>query len=158
MRDGKEFEMKYYTINESAARVAHEMNSMRDYPKDRATNEYKAYVDKAYAAGEDRKAKYPEEAERIDYLCDLYARKLAAWYNEYFRIESMCPSVLISGAGNFPVRKKEKQNSRRQSHQEEWNYIQKLFSRICSCGTDAIKSNDERAIEKLEWRGVRLLN
>ena len=80
--------MKYYTINENAARIAHEMNSMRDYPKDRATNEYREYVDKAYAAGVERKAKYPEEAERIDYLCDLYARKLANWYNESFRIEA----------------------------------------------------------------------
>ena len=146
----------YYTINESAARTAHEMNSMRDYPTDRATNEYKAYVDKAYAAGEDRKAKYPEEAERIDYLCDLYARKLAAWYNESFRIEAMCPSIMISGGSNFPVRKKEKQNSRRHSHQEEWERIQKIVDRICSCGTDAIMSNDEKAIEKLELKIERL--
>ena len=148
--------MKYYTINENAARTAHEMNSMRDYPKDRATNEYRAYVDKAYAAGEERKAKYPEEAERIDYLCDLYARKLANWYNEHFRIEAMCPSIMISGGSNFPVRKKEKQNSRRESHEEEWRYVQKIVDRICSCGTDAIKSNDEKAIEKLELKIERL--
>lgn len=148
--------MKYYTINESAARTAHEMNSMRDYRKDSATSEYRAYVDKAYAAGEERKAKYPEEAERIDYLCDLYARKLANWYNEHFRIEAMCPSIMISGGSNFPVRKKEKQNSRRKSHEEEWRYVQKIVDRICSCGTDAIMSDDERAIEKLELKIERL--
>lgn len=148
--------MKYYTINESAARTAHDMNSMRDYAANSATEEYRGYVDKAYAIGEARKEKYPEEADRIDYLCDLYAKKLALWYNESFRIEAMCPSILVSGGSNFHVAKKEKQNSRRDSHYEKWNYIQKLLDRISSCGTDAIKSNDERAIEKLELKIERL--
>lgn len=148
--------MKYYQINENAARIAHEMNSMMDYPKDRATKEYRAYVDKAYAVGEERKAKYQDEADRIDYLCDLYARKLANWYNEHFRIEAMCPSIMISGGSNFPVRKKEEQNSRRESHHAEWEYVQKIVDRICSCGTDAIKSDDDRAIEKLELKIERL--
>ena len=74
--------MKYYTINESAARAALDMNSMRDYVANSATEEYRGYVDKAYEIGEARKEKYPEEADRIDYLCDLYAKKLALWYNE----------------------------------------------------------------------------
>ena len=147
---------KYYEINESAARIAHEANSMRDYCEGEKTASYRRYVDKAYAYGEDRKAKYPEVAERIDYLCDLYARKLAMWYNESFRIEAMCPSFMISGGSNFPVKKKEKQNSRRDSHHEKWNNIQKIVDRICSCGTDAIKSDDEKAIEKLELKIERL--
>lgn len=144
--------MTYYEINESAARTAHEMNSMRDYMQGEKTADYRRYVDKAYGAGEERKAKYPEEAERIDYLCDLYARKLAAWYNESFRIDMMCPSVLISGASNFPVHKKEKQNSRRRSHHEEWLRIQSIVDKINSCGTDAIMSNDEKAVEKLKQK------
>lgn len=148
--------MNFYTINESAARTAHEANSMRDYIENEQTNEYQSYVKEAYAIGEERKAKYPEQADRIDYLCDLYARKLANWYNESFRIESMCPSVLISGAGNFPVKKKERQNARRASHMDEWHHIQGIVSRIRSCGSGAIKSNDEKAIEKLEVKIERL--
>lgn len=146
----------YYQINENAARTAHAMNSMRDYRANEVTEAYRRQVDEANAAGEARKARYPEEAERIDYLCDLYARKLAAWYNENFRIEAMCPSVLISGASNFPVRKKEKQNSRRESHMQEWERVQNILHRIESCGSDAIKSGDERAIEKLEAKIERL--
>ena len=38
---------KYYPIDENMARRAHEMMSMRDYPENRATNEYRASVDKA---------------------------------------------------------------------------------------------------------------
>lgn len=147
---------KYYTINESAARSAHDANSMRDYHNNEKTNEYRTYVDKAYEIGEARKNKYPDEADRIDYLCDKYARKLAEWYNEHFRVEAMCPSILISGAGNFPVHKKEKQNSRRETLRQKWNDIQKIVDRIASCGTDAIKSNDARAIEKLELKIEKL--
>ena len=39
--------VKYYPIDEETARRAHEMMSMRDYPAGRATNEYRASVDKA---------------------------------------------------------------------------------------------------------------
>lgn len=144
--------MKYYTINEDAARSAHHMNHMSDYTEGSTTSTYRNYVDVAYAAGEERKAKYPEAAERIDYLCNLYARKLANWYNESFRIELMCPSVMISGASNFPVHKKEKQNKRRDSHWQEWEHIQGILHRIDACGSDAIKSDDECAIEKLELK------
>lgn len=147
---------KYYHINESAARTAHEVNSMSDYTANSQTNEYRAAVDEAYAIGEKRKARYPEEAERIDYLCDLYSRKLAEWYNEHFRVEAMCPSVLVSGAGNFPTAKKHKQNARRDALLDKWNSIQSILDRISKCGTDAIKSSDERAIEKLELKIERL--
>lgn len=147
---------KYYSINEGAARTAHEANSMSDYVANSQTNEYRACVDDVYAIGERRKKKYPEEAERIDYLCDLYARKLSEWYNENFRVEAMCPSVLISGAGNFPTRKKAKQNARRETLMDKWNSIQKIRERVARCGSDAIKSSDERAIEKLELKIERL--
>ena len=46
---------KYYHIDENTARRAHEMMSMRDYPENRATNEYRAAVDKASALVETKK-------------------------------------------------------------------------------------------------------
>ena len=48
--------VKYYPIDEETARRAHEMMSMRDYPAGRATNEYRASVDKAAALVERCKA------------------------------------------------------------------------------------------------------
>lgn len=148
--------MKYYPINEAAAREAHDANHMRDYVAGSKTEAYKRYVDRAYEIGAERKARYPECAERIDYLCDKYAKQLAAWYNESFRVEAMCPSVMISGAGNFPVHRKEKQNARRDTLQVKWEEISKILDRIESCGTDAIMDGDAQAIEKLKLKIERL--
>ena len=47
--------MKYYEIDENMARLAHEMMSMRDYPENQATNEYRSTVDAAAALVEQQK-------------------------------------------------------------------------------------------------------
>ena len=47
-------------------------------------------------------------------IAERYAKKMADNMNESSRIGMMCPSILISGAGNFPVRKKEKTECKRQ--------------------------------------------
>ena len=64
----------------------------------------------------------------------------------------MCPSVMISGAGNFPVKKKEKQNAASDRNYKEFQEIQKILDKIRSIanGKDIIKSGDENAVEKLE--------
>lgn len=146
----------YYTINEGAARIAHDANSFSEFQAGRATEEYRYYVDKAAAIAEAKREKFPDESDHIDYLLDRYARELAAWYNEGFRIESMCPSILVSGGGNFPVKKKEKQNARRDSHMRAYENIEKLLNKLQSIGTGGIKSNDARAIEKIEAKLERL--
>ena len=148
--------MKYYYINETTARAAHDMNSMRDYCDGEKTARYKRRVDEAAEIAEARKKRYPDEADRIDLLLDRYARKLAEWYNKESAVESMCPSVLISGAGNFPVRKKEKQNERRDALLREWADIEALLRRIASVGSDAIRSGDAQALEKLRQKLERL--
>ncbi len=150
--------MKYYYINETTARAAHDMNSMRDYCDGEKTARYKRRVDEATEIAEARKKRYPDEADRIDLLLDRYARKLAEWYNKESAVESMCSSVLISGAGNFPVRKKEKQNERRDALMREWEAIEVLLRRIASAGPDAIKSGDAQALEKLRQKLERLEN
>lgn len=148
--------MNYYTINEAAARTAHDANHMRPYVEGSQTAAYQRHVDRAYSIGETRKQRYPECAERIDYLCDKYAKELAMWYNESFRVEAMCPSVIISGAGNFPVHKKEKQNSRRDALHYKRESINRILDRIESCGSDAIMSGDAQAVEKIRLKIERL--
>lgn len=150
--------MSYYYINEAAARAAHNMNSMRDYQDGEKTARYKRRVDEATEIAEARKKRYPDEADRIDLLLDRYARKLAEWYNKESAVESMCPSVLISGAGNFPVQKKAKQNARRDTLVQEWADLEALLRRIASAGSDAIKSGDAHAVEKLRQKLERLEN
>lgn len=143
--------MSYYTINEEAARRANDMNSFRDYKAGSATAEYRRMVDAATELAERQKQRVdPMYHEKIDQLLEIYCRKLAENMNASYSIEARCPSILISGGGNFPVRKKEKQNAARDRNLEEWNYIQGLLDKIRSVGTGGISSDDPQAVEKLE--------
>lgn len=143
--------MSYYTINEEAARRANDMNSFRDYKAGSATAEYRRMVDAATELAERQKQRVdPMYHEKIDRLLEICCRKLAENMNASYSIEARCPSILISGGGNFPVRKKEKQNAARDRNLEEWNYIQGLLDKIRSVGTGGISSDDPQAVEKLE--------
>lgn len=143
--------MSYHTINEEAARRANDMNSFRDYKAGSATAEYRRMVDAATELAERQKQRVdPMYHEKIDRLLETYCRKLAENMNASYSIEARCPSILISGGGNFPVRKKEKQNAARDRNLEEWNYIQGLLDKIRSVGTGGISPDDPQAVEKLE--------
>ena len=121
---------EYYEINEDAARQAKAMWSHSDYVMGSKTEEYKKAVDEAYDLVDKIKDQRPIQAEKAENIARRYAKKLADNYNKGFRIELMCPSILISGAGNFPVKKKEKQNEARDRNLKEYNqilgYIDKL--------------------------------
>lgn len=141
----------YYTINESAARRAKNMNSFSDYREGSATAEYRHYVDEAFTLAQAQKKRVdPMYHEKIDSLFDTYARKLAANMNHGYEIDSRVPSILIAGGSNFPVRKKEKQNAARDRNMQEWKYIQGLLDKIQSVGMGGISSDDPQALEKLK--------
>ncbi len=145
-------ERKYFYINESIARSAHDMTSMRDYSEGSTTAEYRSAVDKAYDIADRVSEKKPQEAERAYRLAERYSKKLAEYYNKESRIGMMCPSVLISGSSNFPVRKKEKQVAAWERNHKFYEHVQGILTKIENilyC-REIIKSNDERAIEKLE--------
>lgn len=141
--------MKYYEINETAARQARGMWSFRDYEHGSKTAEYRAQVDEAYKAVE---ALPDDLKEKGAAMADRYARRLAEWYNKQFRIEMMCPSVMISGAGNFPVRKKEKQNAAQDRHYQLYKEIQAMPEKIRGLlrGANIIKAGDADALEQLQ--------
>ena len=143
--------IKYYPINETAARRAKEMNSFSDYREGSATAEYRAMVDKAAAVAEHQKTRVdPMYHEKIDHLLDTYARKLAENMNQGFAIDARVPSVMIAGPANFPVRQKEKQNRARDGNMEEWRHIQGLLDKIRSTGMGGISADDPAAVEKLQ--------
>ena len=99
--------VKYYEINEDAARRAKEMNSFYEYKTGSATAEYQTMVDKAVEIAESQKALVdPMYHEKIDSLLDTYARKLAQNMNSGYAIDARVPSVMIAGPANFPVRQK----------------------------------------------------
>lgn len=141
----------YYEINENTARRAKEMNSFYDYASGSATGSYRSMVDEARRIADAQKARVdPMYHETIDRLFDTYARKLARNLNEGYSIETRCPSVLVAGPANFPVRKKEKQNAARDRNMQEYNYIQGLLDKIRRTGMGGISSDDPNAIDKLE--------
>ena len=145
--------MQYYEINEQTARRANDVNSMSDYRPGSATEEYRAAVDKAAALVQARKAKIsPYYHDKLDALLDRYARRLADYYNAYYRNESACPSILVCGGGNFPVRKKQKQNARRDSLWQEYKEIDAILDKIRSVGTGAVDLTDPHARELLQDR------
>ena len=149
-----------YAIDEELARAAKHANSFSDYQENEATNNYGSYL-KRFAGNVERlkitaKNEITDEIlEAIQYWSDRYSRKLAEAINKQNSIEAMCPSVMICGAGNFPVRKKEKQNQARDNFRSTYgnlfnedNYYLRKIDNILNNTT--IYSNDNLAIEKLE--------
>ena len=145
-------ERKYFPINERDARAAHNMMSMRDYAEGSTTADYRSAVDKAYDIADKAAEKKPEEAERAYRLAERYSKKMAEYYNKESSIGMMCPSVMIIGPANFPVKKKERQVAAWQRNHEFYEYVQGILGKIENIlyGREIIKSDDERAIEKLE--------
>lgn len=153
--------IKRYKINEEMAKTAKHMVSFSDYIPNSATNGYEGYINKFESAVNELLEKHgktatTEQIELIEYYADRYSQKLAEAIDRKNRIGSMCPSVMVAGASNFPVRKKEKQNA---AEERFWQECGDLFSptanyyyrRIETMLTNkTIYSNDALAIEKLE--------
>lgn len=142
----------YFYINEDGARTAHSMMSFSDYKEESKTAYYKALVDKAYELGENVIQARPSEEERVANLCERYSRRLAQNINRDIQIVMMCPSVMISGAGNFPVKKKEKQVAAWDKNREDYEQVERILWKIGNIlsSKGVIKSDDENAIEKLQ--------
>ena len=141
----------YYTINEETARTANMVNSFREYKEGRATNSYRNRIDELYKIVALIEEQKPQLADKANRMAERYSRKLAEYYNAYYRNEASCPSVMICGAANFPVRKKARQNSRRDSLMNEWNYLESYADKIKHLLTQEqpILSNDENVLELL---------
>lgn len=145
-------ERTYYPINEKEAKTAHSMMSFTDYQTGSKTTEYKSYVDQAYDLADSIAKSKPDCFERVYNMADKYSKKMAEYFNKDFRIGCMCPSVMISGAGNFPVKKKEKQIQAWENNHKFFNEVQEILKKMESVlyGNEMILSGDEDAIEKLE--------
>ena len=147
----------YYPIDEELARRAKEMNSFSDYVTGSATQAYQRSVDRAAQIADLQKQRVdPIHHDKIDRLLDAYARKLAENINRSNDIAARVPSILISGGGNFPVRKKEKQNRAADANMEDWGKIQGLLDKIRSTGLGGISADDPEAVSKLEAKLEKL--
>lgn len=140
----------YGSIDEETARNAHYCVHMSDYKPGSATAEYRRAVDKAAALVEAKKARVsPFYHDKLDALLDRYARRLAEWTNDYNRNQASYPSQFIAGAGNFNMRKHNRQMSREDSLWEEYRQIEAILDKIRSVGTGPVDLADPHAREIL---------
>jgi hypothetical protein len=144
-------ERKYYPINEQLAKTSKSLWSFNDYIPNSATESYKSEVEKAYKVVDRIAQEKPDRLQDALTIAERFSKAYADWKNKEYSIEMMCPSVMICGAGNFPVRKKEKQNAARDKHMKDFEYINGYLQKLENIlhGNEIIKSGDKDAIEKL---------
>jgi len=145
-----------YNDLETVAKAARDANSFRGYESGSATAELNDYITKAEETAADAIKRLESEnapQERIDkvnFLLERYKTKIKSWLIDYYNCEASCPSIMICGGSNFPTRKKERQNARRERIQENSpEYILNKIEKIAyNAGT--IYSDDKNAVERLK--------
>ena len=143
-----------YEINEELARRSHYMMSLRDYETGSATKRYRMQCEEAekiYNKVVDE-CKTEAQREHAAELLDKYCRTLAYAINEENRIGCQCPSVLVSGAGNFPTRKKERQVAAWDANRSNFEKAGNILSVLRGVAYQGIQSNDPEAIDALKFQ------
>lgn len=158
----------YTVVSETTAKIAKNINSYSEYIEGSAEKQQKEYTDKLvnYANNllDKTGAEDLEKIEKCQNIIDSYSKKVANMIDDYNRIEAQCPSVMICGAGNFPTKKKEKQNTARDSHFKKYGTIYSndnyYFDKINNVliGSGVIRSDDKNAVEKIKNKIESLKN
>lgn len=138
-------------INENAARIAKELSSFSDYKEGSATAEYSAQCANAAAILERVKPQCATEdqRERAEWLYKRYCEVLALAINRENEIGTRCPSVLICGPANFPVRRKEKQIAAWDANRENFRKADHYLEMLKRAHTLAVKSDDPEVLDYL---------
>lgn len=143
----------YGSIDEETARNAHYCIHMSDYKPGSATASYRNSVNKAAQMVEQQKARVSAfYHDKLDALLNSYARRLAQWTNDYNRNQASYPSQFIAGAGNYNMKKHNRQMSREDSLWEEYRQIEAILDKIRSVGTGPVDLADPHAREMLTER------
>ena len=138
-------------INEENARIAKQLSSFSDYVEGSATASYNAQCAEAAAILEQVKPKCAtaDQRERAEWLYSRYCTVLAEAINRENEIGTRCPSVLICGPANFPVRKKEKQVAAWDANRENFRKADHYLQMLKRAHTLAVKSDDPEALDYL---------
>lgn len=143
----------YGSIDEETARNAHYCIHMGDYKPGSATASYRNSVNKAAQMVEQQKARVSAfYHDKLDALLNSYARRLAQWTNDYNRNQASYPSQFIAGAGNYNMKKHNRQMAREDSLWEEYRQIEAILDKIRSVGTGPVDLADPHAREMLTER------
>ena len=161
--------MKYFTftpehINEEAARRAKENRSFSDYKPGSATAEYTGQIEALIEIAEKLASKSrfietePERITEAQSYINYYSRKYAEYINKDNEIGCRCPSVMIAGPANFPVRKKQKQVAAWDANRKNYISLSDAEYRLhyILVQEHPISGSDPDAIAKLETKLARL--
>ena len=96
----------FHTIHEATAACAMQLNSFGTYEPGSATQNYQELCNEIYDAAEAVAIAFPYLAEKAEAKAQHYAKKLADYFNAYYKNEASCPSVLISGPPIFQHKKR----------------------------------------------------
>ena len=151
-------------INEETARRAKEMISFSDYKPGSATADYTSQINAVIEIAEDfaKRSRFtasePERIEEAQRYIDYYSRKYAEYINKDNEITCRCPSVMIAGPANFPVRKKQKQVAAWDANRENYISLDDARYRLhyLLIEEHPISSADPEALEKLTKKLERL--
>lgn len=145
-------ERKYFPINEKLAKDSLGMWSFSEYKLNSATESYQAEVNKAYNIVDKIAEIKPNRLDEALQVAEKYSRSYVIWIDKKHSIDMQCPSVMICGGANFPVKKKEKQNAATDKHYKDLEYINGYMTKLENIlhGQEIIKSGDSDAIEKLQ--------
>lgn len=139
---------KYYEIDERLAKLSKQSYSFNDYVDGSATLEYKLQVDSAY---ELMNEVLKENKEKALYYADIYAKKLANNINKRFSIDISCPSVMIVGAGNYPMKKHEKQMQRLDNSFKEYEDIKEYLNKIKNLKYSQVKTEKQGIAKDVDF-------
>lgn len=140
-------------INEELARRSKENMSFSDYKEGSATQEYNNHIEEVAKEIEEAKTNMSQDSQiKLDNLLNWYKRAYATWINKHNANGSSHVSQMISGAGNYNMRRHEKFISREGKLWEEYNELKNISDKIDKIvnGDKIIRSSDPNAIEKLK--------
>ena len=87
----------FYSINEATAKAANDVNSMRSYRAGSATESYQEQVRNVYEIVKEIEKKKPKLYERAQRMAARYSRKLAEYYNSYYRNKAIKKKDISAG-------------------------------------------------------------
>lgn len=140
-------------INESLAQRAKENCSFDDYKQGSTTEEFNRMIETARKYLKIRLDECETEQQKDGYkeIFEKYEKSLAYAINEDNRIGAMLPSVMITGAGNYPMKKHERQMEAYRSNQDNFKKAEYYLDRLkYNYSNNTVQSDDPEVLTALK--------
>lgn len=146
-------------IDESLAQRAKENRSFDDYKQGSETAEFNRMIENAKQYLEIRldECETEQQKEGFKDIFAKYEKSLAHAINEENRIGAMLPSMMITGAGNYPMKKHKRQMAAFESNQENFKKSEYYLERLkYNYSNNAIQSDDPEVLTALKNKLAKL--